>query len=84
VVPENSIRIEIRKLIGLGFSAMCVMLLSLLRSFRVYLQSCADPQTEILALRHQIVVLQLIKREVDDRLWTTEHAQKAKEEKSID
>ena len=58
VVPENSILIEIRKLIGLGFSAMFVMLLSLLRTFRVYFQSRADLQTEILALRHQIVVLQ--------------------------
>jgi len=34
--PKIPIRIEIRKLIGLGFSAMCVMLLSLLRSFRVF------------------------------------------------
>jgi hypothetical protein len=37
---------------------MIALLLSLLRSFRVYFQSRADLQTEILALRHQIVVLQ--------------------------
>ena len=37
---------------------MVVMLLSFLRSFRVYFWSRADLQTEILALRHQIVVLQ--------------------------
>jgi putative transposase len=37
---------------------MVVMLLSFLRSFRVYFSSRADLQTEILALRHQIVVLQ--------------------------
>ena len=36
---------------------MLAMLLSFLRSFRVYFQSRADLQTEILALRHQIVVL---------------------------
>src|SRR5262249_31446530 len=37
---------------------MFVMLLSFLRSFRVYFQTRADLQTEIFALRHQIVVLQ--------------------------
>src|SRR5215470_10754425 len=37
---------------------MSVILLSFLRSFRAYFQSRADLQTEILALRHQIVVLQ--------------------------
>src|SRR5262245_2859980 len=37
---------------------MLAMLLLFLRSFRVYLQSRADLQVEILALRHQIVVLQ--------------------------
>ena len=37
---------------------MFEMLLSFLRSFRVYFQSRADLQTEIFALRHQIVVLQ--------------------------
>src|ERR1051326_6232578 len=36
---------------------MFPMLLSFLRSFRVYFQSRADLQTEILALRHQIVAL---------------------------
>jgi hypothetical protein len=52
VVPENSIGIELSKLIGLGFSGMFMILLSLLRSFRVYFQTRADLQTEILALRH--------------------------------
>src|SRR5262249_16051330 len=37
---------------------MFVMLLTFLRSFRVYFQTRADLQTELLALRHQIVVLQ--------------------------
>ena len=37
---------------------MFPMLLSFLRSFRLYFQSRADLQIEILALRHQIVVLQ--------------------------
>src|ERR1700758_70096 len=37
---------------------MVALLLSLLRSFRMYFQSRADLQTEILALRQQIVVLQ--------------------------
>src|SRR5215470_16862005 len=37
---------------------MFVMLLSFLRSFRVYFLTRADLQAEILALRHQIVVLQ--------------------------
>ena len=37
---------------------MFPMLLSLLRSFRLYFQSRADIQIEILALRQQIVVLQ--------------------------
>jgi hypothetical protein len=37
---------------------MFEMLLSFVSSFRVYFQSRADLQTEILALRHQIVVLQ--------------------------
>src|SRR5215470_7845604 len=37
---------------------MFAMLLSFLRSFRVYFQSRADLQTEILAVRHQIIVLQ--------------------------
>src|SRR5215470_6782853 len=53
---------------------MIVMLLAFLRSFRVYFWSRADLQTEILALRHQIIVLQ---RQVprpklkpaDRRLW---------------
>ena len=58
VVPENSVGIEIIELVGVGFSTMFVMLLSFVRSFRVYFQSRADLQTEILALRHQIVVLQ--------------------------
>ena len=38
---------------------MVVMLLSFVRSLRVYSSSRADLQTEILALRHQIGVLQL-------------------------
>src|SRR5262249_17508895 len=38
--------------------AMFPMLLSFLRSFPLYFQSRADLQIEILALRHQIVVLQ--------------------------
>src|SRR5215467_8637082 len=37
---------------------MFPMLLSFLRSFRLYFQSRADLQIEILAFRHQIVVLQ--------------------------
>src|SRR5438067_5542223 len=37
---------------------MFEVLLSLLWSFRVYFRSQADLQAEILALRHQIVVLQ--------------------------
>src|SRR5262245_31455881 len=37
---------------------MVVMLLSFLRSFPVYFWSSTDLQTEILALRHQIVVPQ--------------------------
>jgi hypothetical protein len=37
---------------------MFVMLLTVLRSFRVYFQGRADLQAEIFALRHQIVVLQ--------------------------
>src|SRR5262252_86695 len=37
---------------------MFPMLLSFLRSFRLYFKSRADLQMEILALRHQIVVLQ--------------------------
>src|ERR1041385_861361 len=37
---------------------MFAMLPLFVQSFRVYLQSRADLQTEILALRHQIVVLQ--------------------------
>src|SRR5215471_3345129 len=37
---------------------MFPMLLSFLRSFRLYFQSRADLQIEILALRHQIVGLQ--------------------------
>ena len=37
---------------------MLEILLSFLKSFRVYFRSRADLQTEILALRHQIVVLQ--------------------------
>ena len=37
---------------------MFEMLLSFVSSFRVYFQSRSDLQTEILALRHQIVVLQ--------------------------
>jgi hypothetical protein len=36
---------------------MLAMLLSFLRSFCVYFRSRADLQAEILALRHQIVVL---------------------------
>jgi hypothetical protein len=59
------------------------MLLSLRRSFRVYFQSRADLQTEILALRHQIVVLQLMKKEVDDRLWTTEHHTKRQKKRNL-
>ena len=74
MVPENSIGIEIIKLIGVGFSAMFAMLLFFLRSFRVYFQSRADLQTEILALRHQVVVLQRQSpkpklRPADRRFW---------------
>jgi len=53
---------------------MFEMLLSLLRSFRVYFRSRADLQTEILALRHQIIVLQRRTprpklKPADRRLW---------------
>ena len=58
MVRENSVGIEIIELVGVGFSTMFVMLLSFVRSFHVYFQSRADLQAEILALRHQIVVLQ--------------------------
>ena len=37
------------------------LLLSFLRSFRVYFQSRADLQTEILALRHQLQVLERLR-----------------------
>jgi putative transposase len=53
---------------------MFEMLLSLVNSFRVYFQTRADLQTEILALRHQIVVLQRGVRKpklkpADRRFW---------------
>src|SRR5215813_4864715 len=53
---------------------MFAMLLSFLRSFRAYFQSRADLQVEILALRHQIVVLQRRTpkpklRPADRRFW---------------
>jgi putative transposase len=53
---------------------MFPMLLSFLRSFRVYFQSRADLQTEILALRHQIVVLHRQNpkprlKQADRRFW---------------
>jgi hypothetical protein len=41
----------------LGFPAMIEVLFSFLSSFRVYFQSSADLQLELLALRHQIAVL---------------------------
>jgi hypothetical protein len=58
VILETSTGIEIVELIGVASPAMFPMLLSLLRSFGLYFQSRADLQIEILALRHQIVVLQ--------------------------
>src|SRR5215471_17028010 len=53
---------------------MFPMLLSFLRSFRLYFQTRADLQIEILALRHQIVVLQRQTpkpklKSVDRRFW---------------
>jgi putative transposase len=53
---------------------MFAMLLLFLQSFHVYFQSRADLQTEILALRHQIVVLQRQTakpkhKPVDRRFW---------------
>ena len=59
VDPENAIGIEITELIGVGFSGHVrdVALVSAIIS-RVFLKSGANLQTEVLALRQHIVLLQ--------------------------
>ena len=77
VVPENPVAIEIIELgcsNGVGFSAMFEVLISFLCSFHVYFRTQSDNQLEILALRHQIAVLQRKTpkpklKSADRRLW---------------
>src|SRR5215475_195806 len=60
VIPENFVATEIVELShapAYASAAMFHVLISFVLSFRAYLRTQADNQVEILALRHQIVVV---------------------------
>jgi hypothetical protein len=72
--PIGPEKIEVAHSAAYASAAMFEMLFLLLKSFRVYVHSRADLQAEILALRHQIVVLQRRTpkpklRPADRRFW---------------